>query len=65
MYTVVMIKGHSTIELTYDKNQTYGRCRGTGNYVVRREDRKHYRMRSMLPEYKRLKAEGYKFSYIC
>ena len=49
-----------TIEITVDKEQNLGRCRGKGNYVIRRTDRKHYRVSTMIPEYKAYKAQGFK-----
>ena len=64
-FTVVMGKKHegggiSTVEIIKDSNHCLGRCRGIGNYVVRRPDRKHYRMRSFIDEYTFYKSSGYK-----
>ena len=50
-----------SVEFTFDKNHCLGRCRGSGNYVVRKPSFTHYRVESMLPYYHYYKSLGYKF----
>ena len=66
--TVVLAKeidgARSTVLLIADRKQSLGKCRGVGNYVVIRPNRKYYRVESMLSEYKRYKADGYRYSHM-
>ena len=65
-YTVYMKNDNNyRIELFNDENQSLGKCRGKGNYIVRRADGKHYRVKSMVEEYKNYKSLGYKVEGIC
>ena len=63
--TVVMRNAENQrVEIFADKDQTYGRCRGKGNYIVIRTDRKFYRIESMVEEYKYWKANGFRMATI-
>lgn len=68
-FTVRMAKeykggGFHRVEIMKDSNYCLGRCRGKGDYVVMRQDRKYYRMKSMIDEYKYWKSVGYKVVWI-
>ena len=65
MTEVTMVKQENNttrydIVIITDKNQSFGKCNGNGNYIVRRENRKYYRVNSMIEEYKKYKKMGYK-----
>lgn len=57
--------GAYKVELFRDKEQTLGRCRGKGDYIVVREDGKIYRVQSMTKLYREYKSKGFKVTGIC
>lgn len=64
-FTVYMSKsygagGTARIEIFPDRKYQLGRCRGKGDYIVRRPDRKLYRMKTFVDEVQYWKGMGFK-----